>query len=85
MNELDELLMEHDLLNESPVNSGKAAAGGRAAPISATIHVTRANGTSSPDHFDFEDVMEELGTDGIEHGGGDLDDEKKHKNTSKQQ
>ena len=79
--------MEHDLLNESPAGSahGKVGAAGRTpAPISATIHVTRANGTSSPDHFDFEDVMEEFGADGIEHGGADLDDSKKHKNSSKQ-
>ena len=45
LNELDELLMEHDLLTETPSGAGQNARGG----ISATIHVTRANGTATPD------------------------------------
>ena len=65
LNELDELLAEHDLMAENA--GGKHSKSG----ISATIHVTRANGTSSPDNFDFEEVMDEFG-DGIEAGGADL-------------
>ena len=41
-----------------PVNDKKGNRGG--AGISATIHVTRANGTSSPDHFDLEEGMDEI-------------------------
>ncbi len=38
------------------------------------MHVRSSkNRNGSPDQFDFEDVIEEFG-DGIEAGGGDLDD-----------
>ena len=69
LNELDELLMEHDLLNEAPSGKQNNRSG-----ISATVNViSRANGTSSPDHFDFEEVMDELEDDnGIDSGGADL-------------
>lgn len=75
LNELDELLMEHDLLNESPAAGKKL---NRPSGISATIHVTSKVATNrqrstSPDHFDLEEVMDEFG-DGIEAGGGDLED-----------
>jgi len=67
LNELDELLMEHDLMAETSAGRKPNRSG-----ISATIHVTRANRTSSPDQFDFEEVMDEFG-DGIETGGVDLE------------
>ena len=77
LNELDELLMEHDLLNDG----GPAKQPNRSG-ISATIHVTRQNGTQSPDQFDFEDVIDEFG-DGIEAGGGDLEDGARRNSESK--
>ena len=46
LNELDELLMEHDLLNESPATGQKSQI---RTGISAMVHVTRPNGTLSPD------------------------------------
>ena len=73
LNELDELLMEHDLLTETPSGAGQNARGG----ISATIHVTRANGTGTPDQFDFEDVMDEFGV--IEAGGAELEESRKNR------
>lgn len=77
LNELDELLMEHDLLNENPASSkvaGQSSANGRGTQISASVHVrSKENRTASPDQFDFEDVIEEFG-DGIEAGGGDLEE-----------
>ena len=76
LNELDELLMEHDLLNEQGAGKGNNRSG-----ISATVHVTRANGTSSPDQFDFEDVIDEF-ADGIEAGGADLEDAKRNQMNS---
>ena len=71
LNELDELLMEHDLLNDAPAAGKQNNRSG----ISATVNVIhRHNGNNSPDHFDFEEVMDELGDDaGIEAGGGDLE------------
>ena len=43
LNELDELLMEHDLL--TPAGAASKVKHGNPSSISATIHVTRANGT----------------------------------------
>ena len=63
LNELDELLAEHDLMAENAGGKGNRSG------ISATVHVKKADGrTSSPDNFDFEEVMDEFG-DGIEAGG----------------
>lgn len=78
LNELDELLAEHDLLSSE--NPDEAARQANRSGISATIHIrSSANGTSSPDQFDFEDVMDEFGGDAIEAGGADLEDSRKNR------
>jgi len=78
LNELDELLMEHDLLQES-------LAAGSKGHLRAQIQVTRANG-NSPDCFDLEEVMDEFG-ENLDSGGGNIEDASLHKNQngSKQQ
>ena len=88
LNELDELLMEHELLAENAGGqkngSGRHPARVGGTGISASVHVRSAaahnnhnsghNKGGSPELIDdFEDVIEEF-ADGIEAGGGDLED-----------
>ena len=73
LNELDDLLMEHDLL-------AQPAGGPRQNYKAAAAAAMRQHGASSPDNFDFEEVMDEFG--GIEAGGGDLDDSRKNRKSN---
>ena len=82
LNELDELLNDHDLLGGQE-NPGAAQRQAHKSGISATIHVrSSANGTSSPDQFDFEEVMDEFGGGEVESGQVDMEDSKKNRTGS---
>jgi len=78
LNELDELLMEHDLINESP-------SAAKAQPRKGLLPVGR-NRDHSPDQFDLEEVIDEFGDSSIEAGGVDLEEFRaKNASASKQQ
>jgi hypothetical protein len=81
LNELDELLNDHDLLG----NPDSAARQVNRSGISATVHVrSQANRANSPDQFDVEEVLDEFGGGDIESGKVDMDNSRKNRtgNTS---
>ena len=85
LNELDELLMEHDLIVGSPGVGGKPSKhnGGSAGGLNNFLRANRSGEPHSPEHFDFEEVIDEFG-DSIEAGGADLENQKRslNKNSS---
>ena len=77
--------MEHDLLNEQPGGKNSQIRTG----ISAHVHVTRPNGSMSPDQFDLEEVIDEFGDDMgpsvTKAGGASLEESRKNNQSSSKQ